>query len=328
MMTNSVLKSCVLGFLLLTVWGMLPAHGQNQPPAFALSMTASCPGYGDQILQFLTVDGASAGMDFYDNPGALPPGMVDPSNLPIGGFYSYIHPATSDLDDDFKLTDARPLAYDVSWTFSIQIPAGKTGELSWDTENLYDGWKVTLAGTVTHDMRLVQDLSFSASGVYTYTLTAAMIGIPVSKAGEFRQIRPGWNLLSPVLPSTRGDDDVVLEDGTRAGDAPYRVYGLLHGTLQQTTSYVIGRAYWVYHSGLAAVDVWPVTVSEYEGREWVREPGWNFVGVQIAESLAEETAWTWNNAVDGGRSAFRKISNGTENLAVGVGYWVHKPVAP
>ncbi len=325
-MTSNAMKSSVRWFLLLTLGGMLSAYGQIQPPEFALSMTASCPGFGDQTLRFLTVDGASVGLDFHDEPGALPPGMVDPSNLPIGGFYSYIHPATSEPDDDYKYADARPRAYDVSWTFSIRIPAGKTGELNWDTENLYDGWKVTLAGAAALDMRGVQTLSLAAAGVYTYILRAEMIGIPVSKAGEFRQIRPGWNLLSPVLQSSRGGEDAALDVMVRAPAAPYRVYGLVDGALKLASTYVVGRAYWVYHSGTVPVDVWPVTVSEYEGREWLREPGWNFVGVQVAESLAEETAWTWNSA--GGMGAFRVVNNGTENLAVGVGYWVYKPAAP
>jgi len=68
-----------------------------------------------------------------------------------------------------------------------------------------------------------------------------------------------------------------------------------------------------------------VTVYEYEGREWPREPGWNFIGVKDEESLAEETAWTWDHAAD--KDGFRAVINGVENLVEGVGYWVYKPAA-
>ncbi|NLF60571.1 MAG: hypothetical protein GX574_05410 [Lentisphaerae bacterium] len=323
MMAYSAMKSCFLGFLLLMTGGMLAVHGQNLSLEFTLSMTVSCPEYGDQTLKFLTRDGALVGMDSrYDEAGALPPGMVDPSDLPIGGLFSYIHPATSEPGDDYKLTDARPLAYDVSWTFSIRIPQGKAGELNWNADGLHLGWKVTLSGAAALDMRTEETLSLPAAGTHTFTLTAEMVGIRVSKPGEFRQIRPGWNLLSPALRSTRS---AATDAATRGGDAQYRVYGLADGTWQQTSEYVIGRAYWVYHSGATLVPAWPVTVYEYEGREWPREPGWNFIGVKDEESLAEETAWTWDHAAD--KDGFRAVINGVENLVEGVGYWVYKPAA-
>ncbi|HOG50850.1 MAG TPA: hypothetical protein PKY10_09685 [Lentisphaeria bacterium] len=324
-MTYSAVKSFFLGFLLLTTGRMLAVYGQSQPPPFALSMTVSCQGYADQTLEFLTRDGALVGMDPYDEAGAIAPGPVDPDGNPIGGLLSAIHPATSELGDEYKFTDARPLAYKVSWTFSIQIPANKTGKLNWSTYELHDGWKVTLTGAAELDMRGVQTLSLTAAGTHTFTLAAEMIGIPVPKSGEFRQIRPGWNLLSPVLRSTRSSDDVAIDAVMRTGNAPYRVYGLTDGALQLTSEYVIGRAYWVYHPGATIVDAWPVTVCEYEGREWPREPGWNFIGVKDEESLAEETAWTWDPAA--GKGGFRVINNSAETLAIGVGYWVYKPAA-
>lgn len=314
MMTYSAVKSCFLGFLLLMTGGMLAVHGESLSQEFTLSMTVSCEGFADQTLEFLTRDGALVGMDSrYDVGGALPPGMVDPSNLPIGGLFSYIHPATSELDDDYKLTDARPLAYKVCWTFSIRIPDGKTGELNWNTDGLHLGWKVTLAGDAEMDMRDEETLSPPTDGTHTFTLTAEMVGVRVSKFGEFKQIHPGWNLLSPVL-STHNEPE----------NDRYRVYGLADGALQRVNEYVIGRAYWVYNPGETLVD-WRVTVYEYEGGERPREPGWNFIGVKGEVSLAEETAWTWDSDAD--RGGFRIIDKGTENLVEGVGYWVYKPAA-
>jgi hypothetical protein len=327
MMTTTTNRG-LLGLLLLAVLRLAAVHGQGQPPEFDLSMTASCPGKVDIGLRFLVQEGAQVGEDGYDVQA--PPVPIDPAH----SFFAYINPETAVGDYSNKLTDARPVAFKTAWALAVQIPVGKTGALAWETDAIPLGWRVSLTrvGAETLDLSVASEAPLPAEGAYAFILTAERVGIPVSKSGEFRQIRPGWNLLSPVLLSTRGGGDATAAwGGLREGEGALRVFGMLDGASLPTNGYVIdspfviGRAYWVFNPGAETILEWPVTVVEYEGRELTREPGWNFIGVKAPESLAEETAWIWDNDDSEAKSSFRQVVNGAENLEAGAGYWVYQP---
>lgn len=279
---------------------------QDEIPAFNLTVTVNCPGKTSIDLGFKTAAGATIGFDnSFDEPA--PPRPIDIPN----SFFADIKPASESGYQTLHHVDARPLAYEISWDFTVNIPLGATGSLEWNTSQLQEGWTVTLSRAGQNINMLQQTkLQQLSAGSHNFTLSAEMEGVRKDKAGQFVNIKPGWNLLSPVL----------LPDEPLPVASEEKAFGLQQGSLQVVSEYIFGRAYWIFNDSDTVIDQWKVPVVEYEGRPLMREPGWNFVGVVENELLVQEGAavWQWLAEKQG-------FDSTEEELKAGFGYWVFLP---